>query len=343
MTEERRREHVALRRASRQTGRWAHPLNVPDHRRNLHVIRQARKLRHQRDAWPSGCSHRSRPRPGRPNHHAHGRQFVFRLHNGKGRFTIRPDAVFLHVIDHRLHQRRRRRNWIPRHHRTPGKHASHRRRRITVDDDLALRLVHALDAERIALLQVRDGIIMPRLGRRQIQRSRLGLGRKLLADCLLDLGIIDFQQLRCHADIDHVLDQFAQLGFRAHRRRQFVERYGVINQIVAHLIERQRFVVNHGRARRQRLYIVLRRLRIHRDEQVDFFLARNVAIFTGADRVPGRQPRNVRRKHVLPRNRHAHLENAAQQNRVRTLRPRSVHGRNLNAHVVNDTLLPQLP
>ena len=57
---------------------------------------------------------------------------------------------------------------------------AHRRGGIAVDDDLALRLIHALDVERIALLQIRCRIIVPSLGRRQIQRAAFAL----VANCL---------------------------------------------------------------------------------------------------------------------------------------------------------------
>jgi hypothetical protein len=124
--------------------------------------------------------------------------------------------------------------------------------------------------------------------------------------------------------------------------RQLVVGDGVENQIAAQFVERQRFVVEHGRTRSQRFDVVLRRLRIHRDQHVDFFFAGDVTVLVGADRVPGRQSRDVRRKQVLPRNGYAHLKNAAQQNCVGTLRARPVYGRNLNAHVIDNTPLPQL-
>ena len=105
VAEERRRKHVALRSTGGQAGRRPDALNIPDHRRNFHVIREARKLRHQRDARPSRRRHRARTRPRRPNHHANRRQFVFGLHNGKSRLAIGPDAVLLHVVNHGLNQR----------------------------------------------------------------------------------------------------------------------------------------------------------------------------------------------------------------------------------------------
>ena len=83
-----------------------------------------------------------------------------------------------------------------------------------------------------------------------------------------------------------------------------------------------------------------RRLRIHRDQEIDFLLAADVAVLVGANRVPGGQSGDVRREHVLAGDRHAHLENAAQQHRVRTLRTGTIDRRDLNAHVVDDSLVP---
>ena len=126
------------------------------------------------------------------------------------------------------------------------------------------------------------------LCRRQIQIRRFHFARELPPDRLLDLGKIDLQQLRRNSDVNHILDQLAQLSLRTHCRHQFVVRDCVENQIVAQLVESQRRVEKHGRARRQRLYIVVRRLHIHRDQKVDLLLARDVAIFIGANGVPGR-------------------------------------------------------
>ena len=89
----------------------------------------------------------------------------------------------------------------------------------------------------------------------------------------------------------------------------------------------------------QRHYVFLCGLGIHGDHEIDFFFARDVSVFIGADGVPGRQAGDVRRKQVLARNRNSHLENAAQQNGVGTLRARPVDGRDLNAHVVYDRFL----
>ena len=324
-------------------GRGPDALDVPDHARNFDVVAQPGKFRHQRDARPGGRRHRTRARPACANHHADGRQFVFRLHDREGRLAIRTDAMLLHVVDQRLNQRRRRRNRIPRHHRHAREHAAQRRRGVAVDDDLARGLVHALDAERILLLQIRRGVVVACLRRAQVQIRRLHLLRELLADRLLDLVHVDVEQLRHDADVDHVLDQLAQLGFRTDRRHQLVVGHRIERQIVAQFVQLQRLVVEHGGAGRERHHVLLRGFRVHRHQEVDFLLARDVAVLVGANGVPGRKSGNVRREKILARNRNAHLENAAQKHRVGTLRARPVDRRDLNAHVVDDRFALQAP
>ena len=104
-------------------------------------------------------------------------------------------------------------------------------------------------------------------------------------------------------------------------RDQLVERHRIERQIVAQFVQLQRLVVEHGRARLERHHVFLRRLRVHRDQEVDFLLARDVAVLAGANRVPGRQARDVRREQVLARDRDAHLEDGAQKHDVGVWQP----------------------
>ena len=238
----------------------------------------------------------------------------------------------------RFRQRRRRRDRIPGHHGHAGEHAAQGRGGVAVDDDLARRLVHALDEIRIALGQIGGGVIVSGLDRGQVQVGRFHLLRKLLADGLLDFGHVDFEQLGHDAHVNHVLDQLAQLGLGADGRDQFVVGNGVENQVGAQAVELQRLVVQHGCAGGQRHHVFLRGLGIHRDHEIDFFLARDVAVFVGANGVPGGQTGDVRGKQVLAGDRNSHLKNAAQQNGVGTLRAGAVDGRDLNTHVVDDRL-----
>ena len=160
------------------------------------------------------------------------------------------------------------------------------------------------------------GVIESGLGGGEIQIRGLHFFGELLADGFLDLAHFNFEKLGDHADVHHVLDQLAQLGFGANRGDDFVVGDGVENQIVAQLVESERFVVENGGAGRERHDVVLRGFGIHRDQEIDFFLAADVAIFVGANGVPGGQTGDVRGKKILAGNRHAHLENGTQQNCV---------------------------
>ena len=59
---------------------------------NLGVVAQPDEFRHQRNAGAGGGGHGARARPACAQHHADGGEFVFRLHDGEGRFAVRADA-----------------------------------------------------------------------------------------------------------------------------------------------------------------------------------------------------------------------------------------------------------
>ena len=97
---------------------------------------------------------------------------------------------------------------------------------------------------------------------------------ELLAERLLHLRQVDVEQLRQDAVVDHVLDEAAQLGVRADLRDDLVERHRIEDQVVAQRVQLQRLVVDARRAPGSSdSTSSLRRLRVHRDEEVDFLLA----------------------------------------------------------------------
>ena len=147
---------------------------------------------------------------------------------------------------------------------------------------------------------------------REVQVGGLHLLGKLLTDGLLHFRHVKFQKLRHYAHVNHVLDQLAQLGFRADRRHQFVIRDRVEDQIGAKSAKVQGFVVQHRRARGQRHHVFLGGLGVHRHHKVDFLLARDIAVFVGADGVPGGQTGDIRGKQVLAGDGNSHLKDAAQ-------------------------------
>ena len=110
---------------------------------------------------------------------------------------------------------------------------------------------------------------------------------------------------------------------------------GVEREVAAQLIELQRLVVDDRAARLERQHVLVRGLRVHRDEEVDLLLARDVAVPVGADGVPGRQPGDVGREEVLAGDRHAHLEDRPQQDEVGGLAARAVDRRHLDAEIVD--------
>ena len=87
-------------------------------------------------------------------------------------------------------------------------------------------------------------------------------------------------------------------------------------QIGAQGVELERLVVDHGGAAIQLHHVFARGFRVHGHQEIDFLLAADVAVLAGADGEPGGQPGDVRREHILARNRHAHLENGAHQDGV---------------------------
>ena len=329
---------VALRGARWQSGGRTHALDVPDDAGNFDVVAQSGELRHQRNSWSGSGGHGARSRPSRAQNHADGGEFVFGLHDGKSRFAISTNSVFLHVINEGLHQRRGRRNRIPRHHRDAGEHAAQRGSGVAVDDDHAGGFVHALDRERVGLGERGRGVIVTGLGGVPVEIGGFDFLGELLAQRFLHFGHVELEQLRHHPDVNHVLDQLAQLRLGADRGANLVVGHGVEGQIGAQFVQLQRLVVQHRGARGQRHGIFPRGLRIHRHQEIDFLLARDVALLAGANGVPGGQTGNVRGEHVLAGDGNAHLKNGAQQNGVGALRSRAVYGCNLDAEVVDDRL-----
>ncbi len=109
-------------------------------------------------------------------------------------------------------------------------------------------------------------------------------------------------------------------------------------EIAAEFAEFQRLVVNHGGAAIQFHDVFARGLRIHGHQEIDFLAAADVAVLAGANGKPGGQPGDIRREHVLARNRNAHLENGAHQDGVGSLAARSVHCSDLDAEIVDDRM-----
>src|SRR4029077_1179699 len=103
------------------------------------------------------------------------------------------------------------------------------------------------------------------------------------------------------------------------RSHQLVVRNGIEGQVVAQAAQVKRLVIEHGSTRREREHVFVRGLGVHRNQEIDFLLARDIAVFVGADGVPRGQSRNVRRKKILTRDRYTHLENTAEKHGIGAL------------------------
>ena len=147
---------------------------------------------------------------------------------------------------------------------------------------------------------------------------------------------VDAEQLRQNAVVNHVSDEAAQLGVGANRRDELIEWNRIEGQVGTQRVELQRLVIDDGGTRLERHDVFLRRLRVHGDEEVDFLLTPDIPALAGPNGVPGREPRDVRREHVLARNRNPHQQDGAKEDKVGGLAARSVDRRDLNAEIVDD-------
>ena len=281
------RQQVSLHGAGRHSGGRADALDIEDDPGQLSEIAQAGELRHQGDARTGGGGHGTRTRPAGAQHHADRSEFVFCLHDGEAGFAIRFHAVLLHEVDEAFDHRGRRRNGIPGHHGDPGEHRAQGGGSVSVDDDLALGRMHALEQQRILLGQGAGGEIIAGFDRSPVQIGGLLLLGELAPHGLLHFREIHGEQLRHHAHVDHVPHQLAQLGFRTNRRCELVERNRIADDIIAILLEVQALVVDGGAAGGQGEDVFARGLSIHRYQQFDLSSARDVSLFAGADGVPG--------------------------------------------------------
>ena len=243
--------------------------------------------------------------------------------------------MLFHVIDERLAQRRRRRDRIPGDDRDAAEHRANRRGGIAVDDDLAGRGVHPFDAPAVLRGQVFEGVRHPFVDRGDVRIDRLLFAFELLGDRVDDLVALDAEALGHDADVDHVREQLAKSRVLRQLARQFRERNFEEGDVIAHALAVQRRVVNADGAGLQRHDVLARRRRIHADHDVDFFFARDPAVFVRADGEPRRQAGDVRREHVLAADGHAHLKDRAHQDVVGRLRAGAVDGGHVDRAVVD--------
>ena len=115
------RENVRLLCARRHARRRTGALDVENDCRYLRIVAETDELAHQRDARPARRGERSRAHPVRPEHHTDRRKLVLGLDDrirALARFRI--DAILRAKSAEAVHQRRRRRDRIPRADRRTG-------------------------------------------------------------------------------------------------------------------------------------------------------------------------------------------------------------------------------
>ena len=199
--------------------------------------------------------------------------------------------------------------------------------------------MHALDDEGVVFGEGLRGIVEAGLDGGPVEVGGFLLFGELLADRAFDGLHVDGEQLRGDANVDHVLDELAQLGFGTNRRGELVEGHRVTGHVVAILFEVGGFFVDRDGAGMERQDVFARGLGVHRDEDVDVFFAGDVAVFAGADGEPGGQAGDVGGEKILAADGHAHGEDTAEEDAVGRLGAGAVDGSYLDAEVVDDRLL----
>src|SRR5262249_34267450 len=158
------------------------------------------------------------------------------------------------------------------------------------------------------------------------QHDGFGLLAQLLLERFAHLLEIDRQQPRQDAVVDHVADETPQLRIVADRRDELVERNRIEHEVVAQLVELERFVVDDRCPRLEPQDVLARRLGVHGDEKINFFLATDVPVLVRAYRVPGGQAGDVRREEIFAGYGYAHLKDRSNQDQVGGLTARPVDG-----------------
>ena len=249
-----------------------------------------------------------------------------------------PVTGSLGVVDEGLHRRGTGGDGIPGHHRDPGEQRAQGAGGVAVDDDLALGLAVPLDPQPVLARRLGLGPLEPGQHRALVQLDGLLLALQLLADGMPDLVQVQAQHLRGDAHVDHVLDQLLQLGLGAAGRHQALERHRTEVQVAAQGVQLERLVVDQHRARAHLGHVLLGRLRVHADHEVDALLAGLVAAPAGPDLEPGGQPRDVGGEQVLAGDRHPHLEDGAHQHDVCGLGAGTVDGGHLNGKIIHKAI-----
>ena len=334
MPQEVREEQVALAGARGQAGARSHARDIPKHSRDFSEVSQAGEFRHQADARTAGAGQRTRPSPARAGDDAGRRQFVFGLHNGDGIFAI-FSLTQAAEADDAIDEAGRWRDGIPGYDIDAAEDRPQRAGIVARHHDLALRAIHALKTIRIALDDVLRRPVIRQLDDIVIHFGWLLAAFEVVQQHLINQVQRDIEQLGDSADIGHVLHQLAECRGHGRPPHQLGDGDHIIGDVIALADDAGDFVGGDAdAARRQVHHIFGRRIVVVGDHDLGDFLARCIALFAGANGVPGRQSLDVGREEVLAVDRDAHTKERAHQHIVGCLAARAILGRHRKGEVV---------
>ena len=328
---------ISLLRPRRHAGGRPGPLHVEDDGGYFRVIRQADELAHQRDSRTRRRRKGTRTGPRRADHHANRGQFVLCLKDRKPVATrLGLPAVLLAEPLEGFHQRRRRRDRIPGAHRCTGIDTTERSGRVAIDQNRVRRLVHRLEADWQRALEVRLRVVVAEAHGLAVRFHQRRFPAELLVEeGADDVGVHIEQRRQCPGvrDVLHQ-DPFAHLAEL--RVAHLGERDAEICDVGPRKtrIKRPRRVVDEPSAGSDFRDVLVVGSRVHRDEQIEVWRARGIAVPVDPNLVPGRQPLNVRREDIFPGDGHAHAEDRLHDEAVGRRRPGAICRRDLERELV---------
>ncbi len=286
---------------------------------------------------PGGRRERARACPRRPDHHADRGDLVLGLENRKPVPTgLGLAAILLAEPFEGFHQRRRRRNRIPRADRRPGVEAAERRRGVAVDQNRIAGEIQCRQVNRERTIEVRLRVVVA-----DVDRLPVGVHQRRLApvpflEQRADHVGIHVQQRRQRAGVRDVLHQDPL----AHAGEPCVAHLGERDAQIGDIGPEQPLIERPGRVVQQPAPgtdfgdVPAVGGGIERHHQVEMRRPRGIAALADPDLIPGRQPLNVGRKHVLAGDRNAHPEDRLHDEPVGGGRSGPVGGGDLEREVV---------
>ena len=204
------RHQVALLRAGGHAGGRPRALDIIEDRGNFCVVRETDELLHERDAGARRVREGAGARPAGADRDAGRREFVFRLNDAvlvQSRLRLHAEA-FAKAAEG-FHERRGRRDGIPRTHRGAGIHRTQASGGVAVDDDGIAGGVHLLEMERQRTGEVRLRVVVAQADGRVVGLEELLFLGELFDQHLPDDVHVDLEQRRERAGVHDVAQQGA--------------------------------------------------------------------------------------------------------------------------------------